>query len=334
LPPVGVGRGLAPASTKQCWRLLEQGLAPTMAESQNATGVHRLAIATTVTTVALLVAGALVTSNDAADSVPDWPLAYGRIIPPLIGGIRYEYAHRVVAALVLILTTILAIWLSRATLNSPARRWGWMAFALVLVQAFLGRERVLFGHAPVIATIHATIAQVFFITIVSLTLFTSAWWQRDLVPLDDSGSPRLRSLSSWTTSAILVQLALGAGFRHRAFGVLPHLVGAVAVLFLAVWTSRTVRVRFGQVTELRRGGILLQASLGTQILLGFAAYWAVAESLTSAQPVLLYVIVEVAHVVVGALTLAASVLLTLSSFRLIRSATSAAATTSAEKARA
>ena len=305
-----------------------------MAESQNTVGVHRFAIATALTTVALLVAGALVTSNDAADSVPDWPLAYGRIIPPLIGGIRYEYAHRVVAALVAILTTILAIWLSRVTLKSPARRWGWIAFALALVQAFLGRERVLFGHAAVIATIHATIAQIFFVTVVSLTLLTSAWWQRDLAPLDDSGSPRLRSLSSWTTAAILIQLVLGAGFRHGAFGILPHLIGAVAVLFLAVWTSRTVRERFIRVSDLRRWSIFLQAFLGTQILLGFAAYWAVAESLNAAQPLLLYVIIEVAHVVVGALTLAAGVLLTLSSFRLLRPAASAAVTTSAEKARA
>src|SRR5271170_7485755 len=97
-------------------------------------GLHRFAFATASATVLLLVAGALVTSNDAADSVPDWPLAYGKIIPPLIGGIRYEYAHRVTAALVAILTTILAIWLSRVTLKSPARRWGWIAFALVLVQ--------------------------------------------------------------------------------------------------------------------------------------------------------------------------------------------------------
>ena len=305
-----------------------------MAESQNTAGVHRFAIATALATVMLLVAGALVTSNDAADSVPDWPLAYGKIIPPLIGGIRYEYAHRVVAALVAILTTILAIWLSRVTLKNPARRWGWIAFALVLVQAFLGRERVLFGHAAVIATIHATIAQIFLITVVSLTLLTSAWWQRDLSPLDDSGSPRLRSLSSWTTAAILIQLVFGAGFRHGAFGILPHLVGAVAVLSLAVWTSRTVRVRFGQVTDLRRWGILLQAFLGTQILLGFAAYWAVAESINAAQPVLLYVIIEVAHVVVGALTLATSVLLTLTSFRLLRPTASTAVNAPAEKARA
>src|SRR5580658_6217749 len=103
-------------------------------ESKLPPGLHRFAFATSAATVLLLMAGALVTSNDAADSVPDWPLAYGKIIPPLIGGIRYEYAHRVVAALVAILATVLAIWLSRVTLRSPARLWGWIAFALVLVQ--------------------------------------------------------------------------------------------------------------------------------------------------------------------------------------------------------
>ena len=79
-----------------------------MAENSNIRGVHNFAIVTACSTILLLVAGALVTSNDAADSVPDWPLAYGRIIPPLIGGIRYEFAHRVVAGLVAILTVVLA----------------------------------------------------------------------------------------------------------------------------------------------------------------------------------------------------------------------------------
>jgi cytochrome c oxidase assembly protein subunit 15 len=305
-----------------------------MAGSQNTAGIHRFALTTAFATVLLLVAGALVTSNDAADSVPDWPLAYGRIIPPLIGGIVYEYAHRVVAGLVAILTAILAIWLARTSLGGTARRWGWIALALVLVQAGLGALRVRLGHPALIATAHATLAQIFFIVIVSLTLLTSAWWQRDFAPLDDPGSPRLRTLSAWTTAAILIQLVLGAGFRHGAFGILPHLIGAAVVLFLAAWTSRAVRERFGQVSDLRRWGVLLQAILGTQILLGFAAYWAVAESLKAAQPVLLYVIIEVAHVILGALTLAAGVLLTLSSFRLLRPAASAFGGTSAEKARA
>ena len=48
----------------------------------------------------LVIAGGLVTSNDAALSVPDWPLSWGRLVPRLEGGIRYEFAHRALAVLV------------------------------------------------------------------------------------------------------------------------------------------------------------------------------------------------------------------------------------------
>jgi cytochrome c oxidase assembly protein subunit 15 len=291
-------------------------------------GVHRFAVATASCTVLLLMAGALVTSNDAADSVPDWPLAYGKIIPPLVGGIRYEYAHRLMAGTVAVLTAILAIWLARRA-SRFLQNLGWTALGLVIAQAILGGMRVLFHDPALTATIHAILAQIFFVTVVSLALLTSGWWNSDLAELDDPGSPPVRTLSLITTTAIFVQLILGAGFRHGAFGILPHLIGAVVVLFLVVWTGRTVRNRFGSVRDLRRWGILLQAFLGTQILLGVAAYWAVVQEIKAAQPTMTYVILTVAHVLVGALTLAASVLLTLASYRLIRGdATKAAAATS------
>src|ERR1700683_3801504 len=102
-----------------------------MSEAEKLQGVHRFAVATASVTILLLVAGALVTSNDAADSVPDWPLAYHRIIPPLVGGIRYEYTHRVLAGLVSIFTLILAIWLTRSDTRPIAKRLGWTALGLV-----------------------------------------------------------------------------------------------------------------------------------------------------------------------------------------------------------
>jgi heme a synthase len=306
-------------------------------------GLHRFAVATASCTVLLLMAGALVTSNDAADSVPDWPLAYSKIIPPLVGGIRYEYAHRLMAGTVAILTAILAIWLARKG-SSFLRKLGWTALGLVIAQAILGGMRVLFHDPALTATVHAILAQIFFVTVVSLALLTSAWWNSNLANLDDSGSPSVRNLSLITTAAIFVQLILGAGFRHGAFGILPHMVGAVVVLFLVIWTGRTVRKRFGSIRDLRRWGILLQAFLGTQILLGIAAYWAVVQEIKSAQPTQTYIVLTVAHVLVGALTLAASVLLTLASIRVIRggpAASTAAATetqrianSSAERSRA
>src|SRR6202021_1028940 len=103
-------------------------------ESAITTGLHRFAFATSACTVLLLMAGALVTSNNAADSVPDWPLAYHKLIPPLVGGIRFEYTHRVLAALVSILTLILAVWIARTDRRPLARKLGWTALALVIAQ--------------------------------------------------------------------------------------------------------------------------------------------------------------------------------------------------------
>jgi cytochrome c oxidase assembly protein subunit 15 len=257
-------------------------------------------------------------SPPAADSVPDWPLAYGKIIPPLVGGIRYEFAHRVAAGSVAILTLILAVWLARTENRRFVRRLGWIALALVVVQALLGALRVRFGHPPVVATIHATVAQIFFITTVALAFYTSPWSQREIPQLEDSGSPGMGALALWTTLVIFVQLILGAGFRHGAFGILPHLIGAAVVTFFVVWTGRAAKKRFANAPEIRRATILLHSTFGTQILLGFAAYWAVAKAIEEVQPTMSYVILTVAHVLVGALVLASSVLLTLCCFRMIR----------------
>ncbi|HEY0704277.1 MAG TPA: COX15/CtaA family protein [Candidatus Acidoferrales bacterium] len=280
--------------------------------------VHRFAFFLAGCIVLLLMAGALVTSNDAGLAVPDWPLSYGSLLPPMVGGIFYEHGHRMIATAVGILTIVLAIMLARSEPRRWVRNLGWTALALVVAQGILGGLTVKLLLPPPISTAHATLAQLFFVTIVSITLFTSKWWQSDLQKLDDAGSPPLRTLAAVTSAAIFVQLILGAAFRHAAFGILPHLIGAVVVFALVIATGRTVRKRFGQVRDLRKWGILLQSFLGVQILLGLAAYWAVAKAIHEAQPSTPYITLTVAHVLGGALTLAASVVLTLSCFRLIR----------------
>src|SRR6266852_1881797 len=72
--------------------------------------LHRYAIVCVAATLCLIFIGGLVTSTGSALAVPDWPLAFGRLIPKLEGGVRFEYGHRVVAAVVVILTLVLAIW--------------------------------------------------------------------------------------------------------------------------------------------------------------------------------------------------------------------------------
>ena len=71
--------------------------------------LRRYAVFVACCTFGLVIAGGLVTSNDAALSVPDWPLSWGHLVPTLEGGIRYEFAHRVAAMLVGLLTVGLAL---------------------------------------------------------------------------------------------------------------------------------------------------------------------------------------------------------------------------------
>jgi heme a synthase len=267
-------------------------------------------------------AGAMVTSNGAADSVPDWPLANGKFIPQLVGGIRFEYTHRVVAGTVAILTLILAIWLTFAKVRPLAKAIGWIALVLVLAQATLGALRVYLFHPMLSATAHATLAQIYFITVVGLSLYLSPWWQSELPPLEDRGSPRLRVLGTWMVIAILAQLVLGAAFRHGAFGIVPHLAGAGVVTVLVIWAGGAAKRRFRQVRDLRRATILLHSFFGLQILLGGSAWWAVAGAADAVQPTVVYATLTVAHVLGGALTLAAAVIFTLTCFRLIPSAVS------------
>jgi cytochrome c oxidase assembly protein subunit 15 len=264
-------------------------------------------------------------------AVPDWPLSYGSLMPPMVGGIFWEHGHRMIATLVGVLTIALAILLARFEPRRWVRNLGWAALGLVIAQGILGGLTVKYLLPPPISTAHATLAQLFFISIVSITLFTGRWWQSELPQLDDTGAPRLRGLAALTTFMIFLQLVMGAGFRHGAFGILPHLIGAVLVLFLAILTGRTVRKRFGTVRDLRKWGILLQSFLGVQILLGLAAYWAVVQAVHEVQPTVAYVVITVAHVLGGALTLAASVVLTLCCFRLIRDDATVAVAASASR---
>jgi heme a synthase len=289
------------------------------AQAETSRGPYRFAVATACCTILLMMAGAMVTSNGAADSVPDWPLAYHRLIPPLIGGIRFEYTHRVLAGLVSIMTLVLAVLITMTERRPVAKRLGWTALVLVLAQAGLGGFRVLEGYPSISATAHATLAQIFFIILVGLSLYLSSWWQGDLPQLNDTGTPRVRLLASLMTASILVQLALGAAFRHGAFGIIPHLIGAGVVTVMILWAAATAKRRFHADRDLRRATIFLHAFFGLQILLGGLAWWAVIRAEDEVQPTVTYATLTVAHVLGGALTLAAAVVFTLTCYRLIPS---------------
>jgi len=287
------------------------------ATGQKATALHRFAVLTAGATVVLLVAGALVTSNDAGLAVPDWPLSYGTWMPPMVGNIFYEHGHRMIATFVGLLTTILAVWLLLREPRGWVRRLGLVALGTVVLQGILGGLTVLFLLPRPVSIAHATLAQVFFCLAVSLAAFTGPGWQVSAERRVDSGRPPLFDVAAATTLLVFLQLILGAAYRHSLVDITPHLVGALAVAYFVVRTTRRVREHHADEPALLRPARLLLALLWVQLALGGGAYLSRLVTVDAPQPVLYMVAFTVAHVAVGALVLATSLVLTLHAHRLL-----------------
>src|SRR5258708_3813701 len=99
--------------------------------------------------------------------------------------------------------------------------------------------------------------------------------------------------------------------------VWPHIVGAFVVLGVMIWTAAVLRRRFEGWRELTFGRMLLHSMVGTQILLGGAAYWSRLVTLDAPQPMPVMVVLTVVHTVFGALVFAASILVALMCYRLV-----------------
>jgi len=280
--------------------------------------LHRYTVAVAICTLFLVVAGGLVTSNDAGLSVPDWPLAYGKLVPQLEGGIVFEYGHRVVATTVGLLTIILAIWLGRVEQRRWMRRLGIVALCAVIAQGLLGGMTVLLMQPKPISIFHACLAQLFFSTTVLIALFTSGEWRRSRPMMEDCGSVSIHSLALAVPLFVLAQLALGAAARHKAIGVLPHVIGAAAVTGMILWIVIRVLVRYSDVTPLRRSALALLTIAISQVFLGIAAYMSRIATVDAPQPMAVMVGFTVAHVATGALTMAASVVMAAQIYRRVR----------------
>ena len=280
-------------------------------------GVHRFAVFTVGWTVLLLIAGALVTSNDAALSVPDWPKSFGTWTPPMVGGVFYEHSHRVIAGVLGLLTLILAIciWVKEE------RRWlRWFAVIAVggiVAQAILGGQVVIQLLHYWLPVIHACFAQIMFGALLSIAVFTSQWWIADRPQLDNRGSPSIHSLALLNAGVIFLQVFLGAGFRHKEIPIWPHAAGSLAVLATVVWTAVVLRKRFESSRELTKMRILLHSVFGLQFLLGIGAYWSRLATAEAPQPMRVMIVLTVTHTVVGAALFAVSVLTILFCYRLV-----------------
>ncbi|MBI5473418.1 MAG: heme A synthase [Ignavibacteriae bacterium] len=181
-------------------------------------GLHRFAVLLSVSTFCLIIAGGLVTSTGSGLAVPDWPLSYGQLMPPMVGGIFYEHGHRMIATFVGMLTTILAVWFWMKETRKWVKVLGGIALLAVITQGVLGGITVIFLLPTAISVSHATLAQSFFSLTIFLAIITSREWKA-IVPVELEAADKTRALMLATSATILLQLILGALMRHTASGM-------------------------------------------------------------------------------------------------------------------
>jgi cytochrome c oxidase assembly protein subunit 15 len=276
--------------------------------------LHRYATLAAFCTLVLIAAGALVTSNDAGLSIPDWPLSYGKLVPPLIGGIRYEWTHRLIAGTVGMLTLGLAAWLIVADSRRWMRRLGVAAVGLIVAQATLGGMTVLFFQPWWVSTAHACLAQAFFCVMVSLAVFTTPSWG-PAAGIRFIGARTSEKLAMTVVVAVFLQLLVGAGYRHKGLGMTWHLAGAVIVTVAVFWTVVRALRHDQHEAGVAPAAITLGSLLLGQLFLGGGSLGAKLYYSDAPQPMPIFVYVTTIHVALGALTLASAVVLALLLFR-------------------
>jgi cytochrome c oxidase assembly protein subunit 15 len=289
--------------------------------------LHGFAVVVAAATLALIVAGGLVTSTESGLSVPDWPTTYGHNmftfpLSKMVGGIRFEHTHRLIASAVGMLTIVLAVWLARREERRWVRRLGYLALATVVAQGILGGITVLYLLPTPVSVAHGCLAQIFFCVTITIAVVTSPRW-REAPPASLAAgfrrTPAAR-LAALAAGAVFLQLLVGAVMRHTKAGlaipdfplslgrIVPpldtfpvaiaftHRVGAllvaVCVAFAAVRAIRSGR------PGVEKAAIALTVLVVIQIALG-------AMTVLTGKSVL----VTTAHVATGALLLGTTVAL-------------------------
>jgi cytochrome c oxidase assembly protein subunit 15 len=291
----------------------------------------------------MIVTGGVVTGFEAGLAVPDWPNSYGHnmLLYPLSemvadpdSGVFFEHAHRLTGMFVGMTAIVLCIILWMGDTRTWVGMLGLLVLVLVIAQGVLGGLRVTgvltlsqdavdLSPSTMLAIVHGVLAQVVLAIMAVVAAVTSTRWRRGELSI---GSGRLatdRQLAVVLLVCLLIQLILGAAYRHlgtdlgtrapaATHALLGHIVMAVLVVVMGVFVGLRGASMEGRDPVFVWLGRTVLISIGLQILLGIGAVAAVLqrpEAGNTADVPAWEVLLTSAHQANGAVLLAVSLLM-------------------------
>ncbi len=218
--------------------------------------------------------------------------------------------HWAVSAGVGLLMAGLAIWSLLAEKGLGVRPLGWMLLAGTAATGGLG---LVFGPTSFSGMAHAMLGPLLLAAVVAIAVMASGSWRREPQFVQDRGWPSLRGLGRNSVVLAGIQVALGVAFRHEWMGVMWHILMAmVLVIFLLALV--VLITMLPPHPTLKPLAITLGAILFVQVFLGLTVV-----SIGSGKSANLIVVgLGASHAAMGAVTLAATVVLYLEIRRSVR----------------
>ena len=288
---------------------------------------HFVAVALAIALLPLIVVGAGVTSKDAGMAYPDWPTSGGHLVNPprWWQGEKtlWEHGHRLLGWAVGMLAILSAVFCFRR--GATLQRLGLATLLAIVIQGVLGGLRVR-ATSTTLAMVHGVWGQVCCCLACVVALLTSRGWLESGPAVETRGATFFQRGTLVGTVCVFLQLVTGAAQRH--FGVrealIAHVLWAVVVILVLSWLAMWVLEQCPHLALLTKLGRALAVLVGLQVILGGFAF--LVTVMGGDWPATLRWAAPSAHVAVGAMLLACTLLMSLSSRRLLRPTAAGAST--------
>lgn len=265
----------------------------------------------------LVFVGAGVTTRGAGMAFPDWPTSDGALLIPN-GWLSdpnklWEHSHRLIGWTVGILAigSAIAAW----RISRVARTLTLVTLSLIIVQGVLGGIRVQ-QDSRILAMVHGISGQITF-SMAAVTALMCSPAMAAARRLEVQRAKFYQYGCVICIVALLIQILLGAGYRHfhSSTSLVTHVLWAVVVFILLSWLTMWTLEQYARLQPLAFLGKSMAVLIAVQMALGGAAF--LIKVMGAGYQGWVATFAPTAHVAAGALMLACTALTTVSGFYML-----------------